>query len=572
MRSWPSDNRLGHPLAVPVLLVAVILAVYYPSFSSGTNSVDDPGIFAFFANPPSLCSILLPGTSYYFRPIIELSYYLDSRLWGLEPAVMHLENILLHMANAVLVFFLARRIAGSYPKASPLVPLLASLLFALNPLNVEAVAWIAGRTDPLAALFVLAACSFLLRWLDAARWQDAIVCICFFAAAVLTKETSSALAAAAVLFVLAWPGRATRQQRAYAVSAMVLSGILLLVLVSMYLRGMSSLGRFIGGSDRQVFRLIVDGLTAFGFYVKKLFVPLPLNFAITEVHPAYSFLGGGTILALCWMLRRHRLAGLFFTSASLLMLPAILIASRQVTWTPYAERYLYLSSAFFSLGVCAAVMELRKKLQTVCVVVLIILLCGAALSSMQRTLLWKDKLAFYQDAVAKSPGFGSVYNELGGLLLQHGEVDKAADAFATADRLNKRPSMKMLIKANLMGSMIARGRPAEARGYFFELFKDKSEASADFLELLYLADSQRLTAISESERAVLAGDVLETLDLLNRKKPDPFWLYQSGKMLLIMGDKSRAADFFRHSYTAAPVDAHYRSAAKTYYLRLEAGK
>jgi len=568
----PSDNRLGHPLAVPVLLVAVILAVYYPSFSSGTNSVDDPGIFAFFANPPPLRSILLPGKTYYFRPIIELSYYLDSRLWGLEPAVMHLENILLHMANAVLVFFLARRIAGHYPKANPLVPLLASLLFALHPLNVEAVAWIAGRTDPMAALFVLAACSFLLRWLDVLRWRDACCCICFCAAAVLTKEVSSAFAAAALLFVLAWPGMATRQQRVYAVGAMVLSGVLLVVLVLMYLKGTSSLGRFIEGSNRQGFSLIVDSLTAFGFYVKKLFVPLPLNFAITEVHPAYSVLGGGTFLSLCWMLRRHRLAGLCLAAAALLMLPAVLIASRQVAWTPYAERYLYQSSAFFSLGVCAAVLELRKNLQTVCIAVLIILLCGAAVSSMQRVLLWKDKLAFYKDAVAKSPGFGSVYNELGGHLLQHGEVDKAAEAFAMADRLNKRPSMKMLIKANLMGSMLVRGRQAEARGYFFELFKDKREASAEFLELLYLADSKRLNGISGIERAVLAGDLLETLDLLNRKKPDPFWLYRSGQISLILNNKTMSADYFRRSYTAAPSDAHYRAAAQTYFKRLEAGK
>jgi tetratricopeptide (TPR) repeat protein len=188
---------------------------------------------------------------------------------------------------------------------------------------------------------------------------------------------------------------------------------------------------------------------------------------------------------------------------------------------------------------------------------------------MQRTLLWKDKLAFYRDAVAKSPEFGSVYNELGGLLLQNGEADKAADAFAAADRLNKRPAMKMLIKANLMASLLARGRQTEARSYFFELFKDKKGASADFLELLYLADSKRLSAISGVERDALAGDLLETLDLLNQRRPDPFWLYRSGQISLLLNDKTRSADLFRRAYSTAPPDAHYRSAAKTYLQRLE---
>ena len=54
----------------------------------------------------------------------------------------------------------------------PLIPLLAALLFALHPVNVEAVAWIAGRTDPLMALFVLSACWFWLRWLEQPLWQD----------------------------------------------------------------------------------------------------------------------------------------------------------------------------------------------------------------------------------------------------------------------------------------------------------------------------------------------------------------------------------------------------------------
>lgn len=71
---------------------------------------------------------------------------------------------------------------------------------------------------------------------------------------------------------------------------------------------------------------------------------------------------------------------------------------------------------------------------------------------------------------------------------------------------------------------------------------------------------------------MLANDLLETLGLLNLKRPDPFWLYRSGQIALIAGNSNEAADFFLKAYDAAPTDAHYKGAAKTNYLRLEAGK
>lgn len=105
---------------------------------------------------------------------------------------MHLENILLHCANSLLVFLLARKILVSQDNKTLVIPLFAALLFALHPVNVEAVAWIAGRTDPLLALFVLSSCYFLLRWLDKPRWQDMTATLLMFGAALLTKETALA--------------------------------------------------------------------------------------------------------------------------------------------------------------------------------------------------------------------------------------------------------------------------------------------------------------------------------------------------------------------------------------------
>jgi len=290
------------------------------------------------------------------------------------------------------------------------------------------------------------------------------------------------------------------------------------------------------------------------------------------VHPLYGLLGVMLFPTLWLVLRRFRMSGILFISAALLISPAILVAVKQITWTPFAERYLYLSTAFLALGLVGIVETWNSRYPVALQSIIVLLLCGLGLGSFQRNLLWKDKMLFFQDAVAKSPEFGSVYFSLGGELIKKGEFDRAADTFTTADRLNQRVSMRYPIKSSIMGTMLAKGEYLKVRTYFFQIFKKKQDASVDFLELLYKADGKRLEILGKKEKYLLADDLLVTLDLLNQKKPDPFWLYRSGQISLMIGDAARAADFFRRSYSAAPVDAHYRSAAQTYLQRLERAK
>jgi protein O-mannosyl-transferase len=568
LRSWRSKSLLQHPLSPPVLLVAVIFAVYYPALLSGIHPIDDPGIFALYSSSPHLSAILLPGHSYYYRPIVELSFYLDNLLWGMEPGVMHLENILLHCANALLVYLLALRVFSV--DETPIVPLLAALVFALHPVNVEAVTWIAGRTDPLLALFILSASYFWLRWLDKIRWQDMTATLLLFGVALLTKETALAFGAVAPLLALTKPGGATTRQRLMALSMVAAPGMLLIVFVLLFRSGSSGLSRFISGTELHVAQAVWQALIAFGFYVKKLIFPFPLNFAVNSVHPLYGLLGCALFPALWLVFRRYRSPGIFFISASFFILPAILVAVKQVAWTPFAERYLYMPTVFFALGLIGIAKTWHRKYPGKLMLFLVLLLCGSAIGIYQRNLLWKDPQSFFQDAVAKSPEFGSVHFYLGGILLQKGEIDHAEEAFSTADRLNKSVSMRYLINLSLMGTKLAKGDLLGTRTYFFQLYKKKQDAPADFLELLYKADGKSFEFLDRESKVIFACDLLETLGILNQKKPDPFWLYRSGQIALVTGKTVEAADFFNRAYNAAPQDAYYKSAAKTYYLRLKA--
>lgn len=569
MRLWLDNNKLYHPLSVPVLLVAVILAVYFPALYGGIHPIDDPGIISFYSTSPPLLSIILPGNGYYYRPLLELLFWLDNFLWAMEPRTMHLENILLHCANSVLVFLLVRKLLGGTEKPFRLLTLLVVLLFALHPVNVEAVAWIAGRSDLLLTLFVLSACYFGISWLDKQRWQDMVAALMLFSAALLTKETALAFGAVAILMILVWPGTATMQQRKAAVGILMIPGILLMVLALFFRSGTSALSRLISGIDSHAAQGIYEAVIAFGFYIRKLLVPVPLNFAILEVHPNNALIGFVLVPILIWMFCRNRQAALLLTFAVLLILPAVVVAVRQIAWTSFAERYLYLPSAFLALGLAVLSQSCRKQYRQPITFFALLVIAGYATISIQRTMLWSDKLAFFQDAVIKSPKFGSVYHSLGGILMQNGDIDQASEMYANAERLNKRDSMQYPIKAGIMGTMLAKGEYLEAKKYFYQLFKEKRAAPADFLELIYLAESKQINSLSGNAKALLAADLLETLDLLNQKSYDPFWLYRSGQISLVIGDKVKAVDFFQRSYASASADAHYREAALIYLRKLE---
>lgn len=152
------------------LLIAVIVAAaFYPSLFNGFTNFDDNAYLT--ANP--LVRSLAPENirriftsaqpHTVFSPLVTLSFALEYQAWGLRPAGFHAVNLLLHVLNAILVFFLIRGISRS-----PGAAFFTSLLFAVHPLRVESVAWITERKDLLFAFFFLLALLFYVRYLKKA--------------------------------------------------------------------------------------------------------------------------------------------------------------------------------------------------------------------------------------------------------------------------------------------------------------------------------------------------------------------------------------------------------------------
>src|SRR5512135_2172302 len=146
-----------------LIIFAIVMVAYHPVLSAGMSAIDDYTIISGYAGVKDwdLRPFIMPSGRLYFRPLTALTFLTDKRVFDLNPFWMHLENILLHLINAILVFFLARRVLQQKADQS-YIPLSAGLLFALHPINTESVCWISGRTDVLATAFLLSACLLLV--------------------------------------------------------------------------------------------------------------------------------------------------------------------------------------------------------------------------------------------------------------------------------------------------------------------------------------------------------------------------------------------------------------------------
>ena len=139
-------------------LILGTLAVYLPSAGYDFVAYDDDNYV--YANPMVLRGLTWEGVVWAFttnhvgnwHPLSWLSHMLDCSLFGSGPAGLHLINILLHVANVLLVFLFFRRMTGTVWRSAGV-----AALFAWHPLHVESVVWISERKDLLSTLFGLLA-------------------------------------------------------------------------------------------------------------------------------------------------------------------------------------------------------------------------------------------------------------------------------------------------------------------------------------------------------------------------------------------------------------------------------
>ncbi len=207
MRNIHSLKNLQRIGALVVIIAATFL-VYWPAQRNGFVWDDsalvqrDPLIRSWRLIPEGFRHFLFidATASNFYRPLQRLTFTADYALWDRSASGWHLTSIYLHIAAAIALFFLAERMLASTRWAGGV-----AVLWAIHPLHTSAVTYIAGRADPLQAVFGFSALCFGLASLDGGRRARAatIGAACCFLCAMLSKEGGVA-ALLIWLVLLAW--------------------------------------------------------------------------------------------------------------------------------------------------------------------------------------------------------------------------------------------------------------------------------------------------------------------------------------------------------------------------------
>src|SRR5271165_4685809 len=183
-----SVTREKHVVSLCLLLVMATLAFYNPIVRNQFIAFDDSSYI--LKNPEiqrglTWSTVKWAFTTFragYWHPLTWMSHALDYQLFHLNPVGHHYINLLLHAANAVLLFLLLRRAtSATWPS------FLVAMLFALHPVNVESVAWAAERKNVLSMMFFLLALHAYDRYARAGERRLYLPVAVFFALGLMAK-------------------------------------------------------------------------------------------------------------------------------------------------------------------------------------------------------------------------------------------------------------------------------------------------------------------------------------------------------------------------------------------------
>ncbi len=518
------------------LLMSVIFAVYWPTIGGELISGDDTDLFARLDRVDSwnLNGLFFRTGSQllYYRPLTILSYHFDKLVLDLDTSLMHIENILFHGFCATMVYFLTRYLLSPERRTLSYLPLLAAILFGVHPLTTESTTWISGRTDIMAAMFILPSAVLILRFRERHNWLLLVVALFSFALAAFGKEVAVAFMPGALALLFARPV-VEKVPALFARKKSRAGGIWLVFWVVASFSVFFAMRFVAHGSSGNVgltLRIIFNDLwystfvclRGIGFYFKKLFFPWPLNFAILEIDPVYELLGIPVVLLVLYLMARRTLPGAFVVAGAFLVTPSFLLMFNQIAWTPYAERYLYVPLAFLIPSLVVWLGQQRDPwvLRAVRLLALVTIM-SFALTTFDRSRVWSTNLGIWGDTVVKSPLSLSAKNDYGLALYNNGILEEALPYFKAAAEtysgVNYNPKYGVNYGIALMET-VRLGEAESALTTVLERRKGKYGPAREAMTELY--DLRIAESLSDSDKIHLAQELQALLDSFDEDGPN----------------------------------------------------
>lgn len=442
--SPPVSARFGGgDFWICLLLLAATLAVYSQVRRFDFVDYDDPDHVSQNAHlrdgltSRGLAWALTSGDYANWFPVTRLSYLIDYQLFGLDAGMLHLSNLLFHVLSALLVFALFRSLTGSRWRSA-----FVAGMFALHPLHVESVAWIAERKDVLSAFFWFLA---LLAYVHYARRPSVgryLLVAAAFCLGLMAKPVVVTLPFAMLLLDL-WPlGRIPLTAKPKAsvfwekapLLALAIGASVVTYVVQSGAGAVVSLGSvpFAGRLGNAVVSYLAYILKMFWPTRLAVFYPYPAELSAWQVGTAALALLAITFVAIRSLRRRPWFAvGWFWYLGTLVPMIGLV----QVGAASHADRYMYLPAVGLWIMLAWGAAELVERSPRVkpAVAGLAAACCAACLClTWIQVRYWENSITLFRHATQATSGNYLAHNKLGNILMGMGRLPDAIAEFEAA--------------------------------------------------------------------------------------------------------------------------------------------
>jgi tetratricopeptide (TPR) repeat protein len=614
-----SDGKWTVP-GICILLAVAVFVVFGQTIRHEFVDYDDDDYV--YNNPPVINGLTLPDIKWAFthshslnwHPLTWLSHMLDCQLYGLNAGGHHLSNVLFHTATTILLFLVLRRMAGLHSgnsageraaQAGATWPAaFVAAVFAIHPLRVESVAWVAERKDVLSGLFFMLTLWAYTRYVEKSKVQSPKskvwygLALVFFALGLMSKPMLVTIPFVLLLLDY-WPLRRisdfgfrisdlkSASQRSTINHLLFEKLPFLLLSAASCVATVFAQKSVVATTQQLPFSVRLNhALVACTTYLGQMVWPHDLAvFYPYRYLPVEQIVGAGALL-LCitalvfWGARRFPYLPVGWLWYLGMLVPVIGLV--QVGHQSHADRYTYLPQIGLYLAITWAVRDLtvswRHRRQILGMAALGII--GALMAcSWQQTKYWRNSELLWTHTLACTSENDLAQSNLGQVLAAEGRLDEALDHSQKAIEINPDYALGHV---NLAVALAGLGRTAEALEHFQKAIAiDPNQAEAHY-DLGCIFDKQgKLDAAIEQYRKAIeiipdypeahnnlgvvlmqSGRLDEAMDQYQtalRSKPDyPEAVNNAGQVLVAQGKLDEAIKQYRKALEIKPdyVEAH----------------
>ncbi len=397
---------------------------------------------------------------FYWQPLTWLSHMLDYELFGARSGWHHIVNVLIHAANASLLFLLLRRMTGTFWRSA-----MVAALFAIHPLRVESVAWVAERKDVLCGLFWLLTMG--AYWWYAQRsesWKRYGLVIGAFAMALMSKPSAVTLPFALLLLDY-WPLRRFERTTALTLLREKLPLFLMSAVSSILTyQGQEETGAIQAFGSTTVWGYVGNAVLSYVLYIGKTLWPhgLAVLYPYDQEAPIGEVAASALLLAaitafVIWKARSHPYLPVGWFWFLGVLVPMI----RGSGYMNRADRFTYLPQIGLLLMIVWGAAELFQRAKAgprPAPAVAALVLLALAVPAWNQVGQWRDSGTLFRHSLSVCE-HKVAHNNLGDVLMSEGKTDEAIAQFQASLRLD--PNYPTSYRG-LAGALAAQKRFPEA--------------------------------------------------------------------------------------------------------------